>query len=165
MRFFSEAANFLWFKLLLLALVLGMVVAGPKTRKTALLALVAFPIANAITDVFKHAVPVHRPFQVDLAVILRMGPTESMGTASAHSANMAAVAFVFTYYLGWWGAPWVVIAIMTGISRSYNGVHYPSQVALGWLCGIFAGFVVTKSWETWAGRHKAVSMETEPQEP
>jgi len=60
---------------------------------------------------------------------------------------MAVVAFVFAYHLRWWGSPWVIVAVMTGLSRIYNGVHYPYQVLLGWTCGVVAGILVTKTWE------------------
>ena len=73
-------------------------------------------------------------------VIVRTGRSDSMGTASAHSANMAAVATVMTGLLGWrWGAPWIMAALLTGYSRVFNGVHWPSQVTLGWIVGTLVG--------------------------
>lgn len=69
-------------------------------------------------------------------VHLRVDTMTSFGTASAHSANMAAVATAFTFYFGWRAWPWWVVAFMTGLSRIYVGVHYPSQVLFGWLTGI-----------------------------
>jgi undecaprenyl-diphosphatase len=74
---------------------------------------------------------------------------DSYGTASAHAANMAAVAFVTTYFLGKWGYPWIVVAFLTGLSRIYMGLHYPSQVLLGWFCGAFSAFLVIKTWEAY----------------
>lgn len=154
MRFFSEATNIGWFKGVLAALVLILLWINDRSRRAAVQALIAFPIANEITDILKATFPANRPFQVE-DVILRLGASDSMGTASAHSANMAAVAFVFTYHLGGWGSLWIPIALLTGLSRVYNGVHYPSQVLLGWICGIFAGLLVTKTWEAFvASRRK-----------
>ncbi len=150
MRFFSEATNLLSVKVALILLLVGMIVAAKNSRRAAIQALIAFPIANEITDVFKSQIPRPRPFHFqELSdVILRSGWSDSMGTASAHSANMAAVAYVFTYHLGWrWGAPWIAVAFLTGLSRIYNGVHYPYQVLLGWTCGIAAAFVVTWTWD------------------
>jgi membrane-associated phospholipid phosphatase len=101
-----------------------------------------------------------RPVQLvdrSIQVMLRVGDTHSPGTASAHSANMAAVAFAMTYCLGWkWGFPWIVIALLTGLSRVYTGAHYPTQVLLGWLCGVFAAWVVIKTWEAWQSSRKGV---------
>ncbi len=166
MRFFSEAMSYGWFKAFLGLLVIGMLWAGPKTRWAAVQALIAFPIANGLTDLFKHLLPENRPF-VDLApdVILRIGHLPealehpSFGTASAHSANMAAVAFVFTYRLGWWGSPWVLVAFFTGLSRVYCGVHYPYQVLLGWTCGVLMALLVTKTWDTFAKRRSGVTVD------
>ena len=60
---------------------------------------------------------------------------------------MAAVATVLVWRLGWWGTPWVLIALFTGLSRIYVGVHYPSQVMFGWLCGIGMATLVLKTWD------------------
>lgn len=147
MKFFSEATNFTWVKVALLAMVVAMILAKGTLRKTAVQALLAFPLANGITDLFKKGIPMPRPFQELDAVVLRAGWSESAGTASAHSANMAAVAVVFAYHLGWRGSPWVLVAVFTGLSRIYNGVHYPYQVLLGWTVGILAGFIIVKGWE------------------
>lgn len=142
MVWFSTAVDGFGFKLFLLAYVLAMVIRGGKARPAALLSLVAFPIANFITDLFKKGLPAHRPFQVIADVIVRTGKSDSMGTVSAHAANMAAVATVMTLVLGWrWGAVWIVAATLTGVSRVYNGVHWPSQVLLGWTIGILSGVV------------------------
>lgn len=114
----------------------------PKTRRAALESLIAFPIANSLTDFFKFYLPEPRPFQVLSDAILRVGWSESMGTASAHSANMAAVAFVMTYRLRYGGAIWVILAVLVGYSRVFTGAHFPHQVMLGWLCGGLVGYLV-----------------------
>ncbi|AIE87037.1 phosphatase PAP2 family protein [Fimbriimonas ginsengisoli] len=149
MRFFSEATSLLWVKLVLGALVIALIAKPGRTRRAGAQALLGFLIANGFTDLFKHGLPMHRPFQeiAGTDMVLRGGWSASAGTASAHSANMAVVAFVFVYHLGWWGFPWVLVALITGLSRVYNGVHYPYQVLLGWTCGVVAGLLVTKGWE------------------
>jgi undecaprenyl-diphosphatase len=161
MKFFSEATNYSWFKILLALLALGMLIRGAKTRTTIIQALLAFPLANELTDVLKATFPAHRPYQELADVIHRSGVSQSMGTASAHSANMAAVAFVFCYHLGWWGIPWVVAALATGLSRIYNGDHYPYQVLLGWTCGVVIAFIVVKTWELIQRRRSGVDEEEE----
>ena len=149
--FFSEATKSNVVRVVLLLLIIGLIAAGKQTRKTILLALLAWPLANGLTDVLKATFMVNRPWVDDPnGVIQRVGHLTSYGTASAHSANMACIAFVFTYFLGWWGAPWILIAFLTGLARIYVGVHYPSQVLIGWVCGVFCGLLVVKTWEAYS---------------
>jgi undecaprenyl-diphosphatase len=144
--FLSEATKELWVKLALALLFLGLV-ANRGTRVPAITAILAFPLANGITDVLKHSFHVLRPC-VELwpNLNLRVGLLDSFGTASAHSANTMAVAAVFLYYKRQWGLIPLAIAILTGFSRIYVGVHYPSQVLLGWLCGLVAAAVIIAAW-------------------
>ena len=156
MTFFSGAMNIGWVKIVLGLLLLGLLFANPLTRRTAVQALIAFPIANEFTELFKNLLPRNRPYQDLNDVIVLMGRANSHGTASAHAANMVAVAFVFVYYLRWWGSPWVIVALITSYSRVYVGAHYPYQVFLGWCCGLLAGFGVTYGWKYILSKRKTV---------
>lgn len=142
--FLSEATKITLGRVLLLSILLGLLILR-QTRVQAIAALACAALSNEATDFIKATFPMHRPC-FEHSVYLRVGELTSFGTASAHSANMAAVATVFTYYFGWsWkSVPWIVLAFLTGISRIYVGVHYPSQVLLGWSTGILISlFVVT----------------------
>ena len=143
MHFFSTGMNAKPMKFLLAGIIIAMLAAGPRTRRAAIFALIAFPIANGVTDLFKAFLPTLRPFNdPNVITLLRIGTSESAGTASAHAANMASVATVFTGKLKWFGVPWVLLAFLVGYSRIYNGVHFPYQVALGWAVGILVGLLV-----------------------
>ena len=50
-----------------------------------------------------------------------------------------AIATVFLFSLRGFGVPWLVLSILVGLSRVYNGVHYPLQVLLGWIVGATVG--------------------------
>ncbi len=161
--FFSEATKSNLVRSVLLALIIALIFAGKQTRKTIILALIAWPLANGLTDVLKNVFQMARPVVDDPSgVIERVGHLTSYGTASAHAANMACIAFVFTYYLRWWGVPWILIALLTGIARIYVGVHYPSQVLLGWVCGLFIGFLVVKTWEAYCKLRNRQGKTIEP---
>lgn len=157
------------FGLVLLAAIFVTVLVVKQTRKPALLAMVAWPIANATTDVFKIGLRWHRPSWPDVLAShpefhTRVEPLTSFGTASAHSANMMAVAVCFLWLyrpLGWF---WLGVAVLTGLSRIYVGVHWPSQVLLGWACGAFVATVVVKTWEAWVSS-RTRPREEHPEEP
>lgn len=158
--FFSEGSKDMRVRLAMAIFALFLIVSSPQRRKAIIQVLVAFPLANGITDLLKNGLKWTRPC-VDLAdIAIRVHPLTSFGTASAHSANMAAVAFVMTYYFRWWGLPWIGIALLTGLSRIYVGVHYPSQVLFGWVCGVVAGLVVVKGWEYLASLRRGGSDKT-----
>jgi undecaprenyl-diphosphatase len=175
LKFFSVALGLPIVKIGFGILLIAMLIRNPITRKAAIIAVISVGIANTLTNVAKEAFPTNRPFQ-DRAfvkvsdddrevpadrILLRVGYSDSKGTASAHSANMAALAFVMVYFLRKWGTPWIAVALLTGISRIYTGAHYPSQVMLGWLSGLFAAFVVIKTWEAWTRMRNPVQSESD----
>ena len=151
--FFSEATKRTDVRIGLAIIIVALIAAGPTTRKTALLSLVSIALANTFADGLKAMFHMLRPCVELLNVSQHIGYNgktihlTSFGTASSHSANMAALAFVMVYCFKWWGTPWVLVAVLTGISRIYVGVHYPSQVLLGYLVGLFCAFLVIKTWE------------------
>ncbi|MBS1705905.1 MAG: phosphatase PAP2 family protein [Armatimonadetes bacterium] len=106
-------------------------------------------VANGITDLFKHYLPVARPGNILADVVVRIPMSNSMGTASAHSANMAFIAFAFGYFFGWKGSPWALVALLTGLSRIYVGAHFPSQVLLGWAVGCCSALAMCSAVNRW----------------
>jgi undecaprenyl-diphosphatase len=145
--FFSEASKETGIRIGIAIIAILLLAAGPNTRKTGLIAIVSVIMSNTLADGMKQLFKMQRPCVELDTVTLWVGRLDSYGTASSHSANMAALAFVMVYFFRWWGIPWVVVALLTGISRIYVGVHYPSQVLLGYLCGVLCAFLVIKTWE------------------
>jgi undecaprenyl-diphosphatase len=166
--FLSEATKHTVGKLLFVLLALALIASGRKGRKAVVLGALSIALANTITDVLKHGIPVLRPC-VELAdVHARTGVLTSAGTASAHSANMAALAVAFILIWGWRGSFWVPVALLTGISRIYVGVHYPSQVLFGWLCGGVSALVIVKTWDafiSWRGKREAITEAAPAEHP
>lgn len=68
---------------------------------------------------------------------VRRGP----GMPSGHSAEIALAALVFASALRdkrWSGMAAAGLAILVGLSRIWLAQHFPSQVAAGWLTGVFS---------------------------
>ncbi len=145
--FFSEGTKGLAMRIGIGAILMLLIAAGPTTRRAALITIASVALANTFSDGLKHLFHMLRPCVELQDVTLRVGLLDSYGTASSHSANMAAVAAVLCYYFKWWGTPWVLLALLTGLSRIFVGVHYPSQVLLGYVCGALSALIVIKTWE------------------
>lgn len=62
---------------------------------------------------------------------------------SGHSVGAAAFAMVITLLVHrWWvGLVWI-FAILVGLSRLYVGVHWPSDLLVGWVLGVLTVFVI-----------------------
>jgi undecaprenyl-diphosphatase len=159
-HFFSEATKETPGRIVLGLLVIGML-AHPKTRGTTAIALLAVGLANLTTDVVKAAFQAQRPCVELSDVHLRVGKLTSFGTASAHSANMAAIATVFTRRFKWWGMPWILAALMTGLSRIYVGVHYPYQVLFGFGVGVFSAYLLMEC----LGAYERIRNQEPPEAP
>lgn len=157
--FLSDATK-IWPGRILLALVLAYCLWQPKLRTPALIGVLCFPIANEICDILKNGLQMKRPC-VELAdAIVRGKALTSYGTASAHSANMACIAAAFLGFDRRWGVAWAVVAVLTGLSRIYNGVHYPSQVLFGWAVGAAVGLLAVWIVRRVQARRARVAAET-----
>lgn len=133
-RFLSDGNKWLPVQLALLAYI-GYLIWRKDTRTAVLVALFGVIVSNELCDFFKSAIADPRPCN-DLAdAIVRTARLTSFGTVSAHASNMMTVAvtiLLFGHRSGW---VWLVVAGSVGLSRIYNGVHYPHQVLLGWMLG------------------------------
>jgi membrane-associated phospholipid phosphatase len=63
---------------------------------------------------------------------------------SGHSTVVAAVFGTLAYKLkkGWAAVAAIVIILLTGISRFAVGAHYPTDVFIGWMCGLLSVVIV-----------------------
>jgi undecaprenyl-diphosphatase len=154
MRFFSTGLESKFMLGVLVVLLGTMIAVGKETRKAALCALIAFPLADGLTHLLKTIAPMPRPYDDPniLGMVSRLGESHSAGTASAHAANMMAVAICMTVGLKWYGVPWLALALLVGISRIYNGAHFPYQVILGWIAGAFCAVLVCVVWQLIANK-------------
>ncbi|MBQ8946490.1 MAG: phosphatase PAP2 family protein [Lachnospiraceae bacterium] len=63
---------------------------------------------------------------------------------SGHSMNSAIVFGSVAYYIrkNWITVLGVLLPLMVGITRFLLGVHYPTDVLVGWICGVFVVFLI-----------------------
>ncbi|PKL50501.1 MAG: phosphatase PAP2 family protein [Candidatus Riflebacteria bacterium HGW-Riflebacteria-2] len=148
MPFITDAKN--WLPLIILVW-LAMVCSGRAQLRVLALALV---VSVGFTDlvcgkVIKKAVGRLRPCalaqQTGFNCRLLLPLKTSKSFPSNHAANTAAFATAMIVMCGLKaGWPFIIIAFLVGYSRVYVGVHFPLDVAAGWLIGTLLALAVCR---------------------
>jgi membrane-associated phospholipid phosphatase len=107
-------------------------------RQVSIQILVIFLCSTWLNNAAKEAWAQPRPFDPR---VNRMVEEDSYGIPSGHAQS----AMVIWGYIGmklrtryWWALPLCGLLIFgIGLSRIYNGVHFPHDVVVGWLLGAF----------------------------
>jgi undecaprenyl-diphosphatase len=84
-----------------------------------------------------------RPF-VSFPEILQKSPASGFSFVSNHSANMVGLAVFMSHFYPRWKYLWWSLAILIGLSRIYNGVHFLSDVIVGGLIGGIIAWAATR---------------------
>lgn len=116
----------------------------PKTRKTGVMAaaslLLEFVILNLTIKPLAGRI---RPYEVIQGLTCVTAIPHDFSFPSGHTGCCFAVASVIYLRMPkWYGIPAVAIAALVGFSRLYLGVHYPSDVLVGMLIGLAAGYFI-----------------------
>lgn len=138
-----------WFYLILLALV------AIRLKKRTFLVLPAVALLILISDqssgLVKKTVQRPRPCNNEYLrdkVHLNPGCGNSFGFVSSHAANTFALALFLSLLLkkAYRWLPYLLFAwaAFVSLSRVYNGVHYPADIAGGAMVGLLAAYVVSK---------------------
>ncbi len=91
-----------------------------------------------------------RPSVIITEVRVLDGPNRSYSFPSWHSYNLVAFSLSFAYFTN---SPLILVfglvtSAIVAYSRIYLGVHYPSDVIVGYLCGV-PGFLLARATTPW----------------
>jgi membrane-associated phospholipid phosphatase len=102
-------------------------------------------LSNGLGSVLKLAFHAPRPYWLDGQVRALIGET-SFGAPSGHAMNAASIWGLMAVILGgtWTRVVLIGLILLIGFSRIYLGVHFISDVLLGWLSGVLLLVVYLK---------------------
>lgn len=99
-------------------------------------ALPAFALEIIIQKGVKHLIKRPRPCHVLPEIVNRIQPPDDFSFPSGHTAGGFLMAVLISYFFPVLAIPCFILASLIGISRIYNGVHYPGDVLAGMVLGI-----------------------------
>jgi undecaprenyl-diphosphatase len=136
-----------WTAPMVVALLALVLFGGRYGRITVLLALLVIGFSDQIVNfVLKPLVGRERPCFVLEHVRLLIHQPHSRSFPSSHAANSAAMAALFSARYPRWTPVLVCTALLVGISRIVVGVHYPSDVAVGFILGTAFALGILHAW-------------------
>jgi undecaprenyl-diphosphatase len=142
-------AGILWIVVTLVLLIFK------RTRRAGAASALALILSVLCTNVvLKHLVSRPRPW-LDVAGLVNLvneSDPNSFPSGHTSAALAAACAWWRTLPQRWMKWLAMVLAVLMGLSRLYVGVHYPSDVVVGALVGIFCGWAACKLLELCRGR-------------
>lgn len=116
-------------------------------RRLGLQLLLMVALTMYLNTVIKEWFALPRPFEVDTRILSE----GEMGFSfpSGHAQLVAVFWGMLALHVGkrWFTALCLAVIFLTGLSRSYLGVHYPTDVLVGW---VFGGLTLW-AWHLWGG--------------
>ncbi len=88
-----------------------------------------------------------RPYWIADAIQLLSDPEPTFGMPSIHTLNAVVMWAILAHYLqrAWAWAGAILLALLAGVARIYLGVHFPTDVLVGWLLGL----LLVLGWQQW----------------
>lgn len=110
-------------------------------RKQASFAAISCGLSSFIVFILIKKIFVRpRPFIYSNDIIPITTKPKDTSFPSGHTALAFGCAFIFLFTMPFYfSIPMMILAVMTGFSRTYLGVHYPSDV----IGGIVTGFIIS----------------------
>ncbi len=128
-----------------------------RTRKAGAAGLLALAIGALITNVaLKNLVARIRPYEVVDGLVCLIEKQKDFSFPSGHTcASFAAAAVYYRTLPKRYGVSALVLAALIALSRLYVGVHYPTDILVGLVVGLFAAWAALKLIEYMTGKRKA----------
>ena len=139
MKIVTFLGNGGWFWILCAVVLLAI----PKTRKTGYAAVFSLIFGAIVTNMLlKNIVARPRPFaEIEALIPLIAKPTDFSFPSGHTTASFAVALVMFRMLPKKIGIPAVVLAALVAFSRLYLGVHYPTDVLVGFLVALMGSTV------------------------
>jgi undecaprenyl-diphosphatase len=115
---------------------------SPSGLRNSLIIVLALLATIVINDLLLKPLRMRpRPFDTETIAVVGGRRPSSYSFPSGHAALSAAGAVTMGYTLPAFAPVWWLLALMIGFSRIHLGVHYPSDVVVGFILGSLLGIV------------------------
>lgn len=114
-----------------------------KTRTAGVMVIIAMGVYLVVGELgMKNIFCRERPCHVDPSVVLAVHAPSSYSFPSGHTGSSFAAAGALFACNKRLGVPALVLALIVGLSRIYLFVHYPTDVLVGALLGLFCAGII-----------------------
>lgn len=100
--------------------------------------LTAFAIELTCYKLIKQSTTRQRPYKVNTNILNLIVPQDEYSFPSGHTAAATVAAMLFSAAFPVLIPLCAVMTVLIGLSRVYLGVHYPSDVLMGFVLGVFS---------------------------
>jgi undecaprenyl-diphosphatase len=106
------------------------------TSRWLFVGLAGFAVELVAYKIIKQVTTRQRPFRTNASILHLVVPQDEYSFPSGHTAAATVSALLFSAAIPVLSPIFFSVAMLIGMSRIYLGVHYPSDVAMGFALGI-----------------------------